>query len=562
MSAGSWIRADCRIDNRAELAAELKAMPGFQPDGPDSAYILQAYLRWGEEAPRRLLGDFAFGIWDERKKQFFCARDPLGLKPFYYHWDGRRFLFGSEIQQILQDSSVPSDPNLAHLTDLLLMSPPGQSETPYEAVRKLPPGRSLRIREGELEIKPYFEWKPAPEKSNRSLQENAGIFRELFLQSVRDRLRAGPSGRAGSLLSGGLDSSAIVAAAAPLQPVLPVFTLSFPEADPRYKVAWADWVDETSYVERMAAAYPGLEPHAVRISSEQFLEDLRDSLQSCEEPLPFPLFPCYRRLFRGASDAGVQVMLNGEGGDELFWAPRKPPSPPVSFLPKPVKGLLRKLLRRDIPSLIRPEFARKASLPKEDFPSSGILQVLRSGVLPFHLEVFYRLAAGNGMEVRYPFLDLRLIQFMASVPSDQKMAGGQRKILLREAMKELLPPEVRLRAGKSEYSPVIRTLLDRAARPLLEEALERPHPALDSMVRMKEARRLYRTWFFSPQADKPAKNVLSLRQLWYLMTVDQWLKSKRKVDHGKKEGTEAIRFSQVDPLRQAHEVDHRSERKP
>ena len=421
---GFWITADCRIDNRAELAVEFENMPGFHPDLPDCAYVLQAYVRWGEEAPSRLLGDFAFAVWDERKRQLFCARDPLGVKPFFYHWDNRRFLFGSEIKQIFQASGVPTDANLAHLADLLLMNPPGQWETPYAAVQKLPPGQFLRIREGRLAMESYFEWKSEPGLSRRpSLEENARIFLGIFRQAVQDRLRTSSPHRAGSLLSGGLDSSSIVAVGA-VSPPLPVFTLHFPEADLRYKLDWADWVNETPYVDRMIGAYPSLESHPVPILAEQFLHDLYDCLRAQEEPLPFPLLPCYQHLFRTASEAGAGFLLNGEGGDELFLVSGKPLFQLVSLLPRFLKVFLRKALGMDIPALIRPEFAdkislsdrlessRKTSAGLENSPY-GILRPLRSGVLPAHLEAFDRIAASNGMEVRYPFLDLRLLRFSA-----------------------------------------------------------------------------------------------------------------------------------------------------
>ena len=237
---GLWITADSRIDNREELQrtfgsrgvwVEIKKQ--FEPlSPPDSAYILWAYELWQEEAPNHLLGDFAFAIWDEPNQKLFCARDPLGVKPFLYHWSGQRLLFGSEMKQIFQEPSVSRELNSSYFSDLLLMIYPDRSETPYRTLRRLAPGHLLQIQGEKLQITKYWRWDPGKEPfSKATLEENAEIFLSLFKESVRARLRIPLGTRAGSLLSGGLDSSSIVSVAATLQSEkpFPVFTLCFPE---------------------------------------------------------------------------------------------------------------------------------------------------------------------------------------------------------------------------------------------------------------------------------------------------------------------------------------------
>ena len=285
---GLWITADCRIDNREELKQRFISAGLWREAGklfgskpvPDSAYILFAYELWGKEAPGRLLGDFAFAIWDEPRQKLFCARDQIGIKPFVYHWNGRKFLFGSEMKQIFQDPSVSEELNLLHLADLLATSFPNREETPFLAVRRLPPGHSILIEWGNFRLRRYWDWNPLAEPLSRSsVQENAARFLELFREAVRARIRSPIGYRAGAFLSGGLDSSSVVAAAVSSSPPsqtsrpFPVFTSCFLETDPRYQRRNFDPVDEGPYVAALAEQYP-LELHRSKIEGYGPFENL------------------------------------------------------------------------------------------------------------------------------------------------------------------------------------------------------------------------------------------------------------------------------------------------
>ncbi len=137
------ITFDGRIDNRDELLAGLRAAGARLEAGTDAELVLRAYQAWGEDSPRRLLGDFAFVIWDKRQRRLFCARDQLGVKPFYYQRDERTFRCGSELHQLLQDPAVKREPNEGMVGEYLATVVTTLEETLYRGVFRLPPGHLL-----------------------------------------------------------------------------------------------------------------------------------------------------------------------------------------------------------------------------------------------------------------------------------------------------------------------------------------------------------------------------------------------------------------------------------
>ena len=561
---GLWIAADCRIDNRDELERKFRSRGLWRWEGvvPDPAYILSAYELWGEEAPGRLLGDFAFALWDGLSRKLFCARDQVGLKPFVYHWNGRRFLFGSEMKQIFQDAAVSRDLNLPHLADLLVMRFPNRQETPYRAVRRLPAAHSISIQGSRFQIRKYWHWDPEQEPvSTASLEENGEIFLSLFQRAVQDRLRVPSGNRVGSLLSGGLDSSSITAVAASLDgggSSLPVFHKSYPEANPAYRLQNFDWVDESVYVEAVLQKYP-LEFHRIEVRGLNLLGNLEENFRIQEIPLPFPNYASTDRMCQAVGGKQVRSLLHGEGGDELFsigpnclfgdfrkgkfpefrrhWAEKRSNGEPAGdilaafgkgLIPEFLKKPYRVFFRKIVPDYIRPGLARSVRLREriaEDalwegsFQASslmGIRQWLSRASISLGLETLERCAAFHRMEFRFPYADVRLFRFCASLPCDQKRRGNTTKILLRQALGDLLPLRVRNRLGKSEYTPVIRTALERTSGKIIAETFQTPHPAFREMVDLREGQKLCEDFFSGKRVP--------VWPVWWLVIVDRWLK--------------------------------------
>ena len=205
------LTADARIDNRDELINELAIAETGHRVVTDSELILAAYARWGEGCPERLVGDFAFAIWDGRNQTLFCARDHFGVKPFYYHRSGRFFAFASEIRALLRLKAISGRVNETKVADFLGRTELDPTTTFYQDLLQLPAAHSMVIGHERSAIRCYWALDGSRELRLKSDDEYHEAFRAHFTRAVRDHVRSAYP--IGSLLSGGLDSSSIVAVA-------------------------------------------------------------------------------------------------------------------------------------------------------------------------------------------------------------------------------------------------------------------------------------------------------------------------------------------------------------
>lgn len=218
-AAGLVLVADARLDDRDALCGALGVHGAERTVVGDGDLILRAYRRWGRACPRRLLGDYAFAVWDQRKRLLFCARDHVGARPFYYSSAGGRFVFASAVEAVLAagvSNALDEAAVVTHLTTPLLRS---DTHTFFAAVRKLPPGHVLTVAAdaagdgtGDLRLERYWQPEHAPLVRPASDDACAEQLLHLYAQAVRDRLRTSGRGRDGDVgvhVSGGLDSSSV-----------------------------------------------------------------------------------------------------------------------------------------------------------------------------------------------------------------------------------------------------------------------------------------------------------------------------------------------------------------
>jgi asparagine synthase (glutamine-hydrolysing) len=306
------VAADARIDNRVELLHALDLGPSIETI-TDAELILEAYRAWGRDAPRRLIGDFAFAIWDEAKGSLFCARDTIGARQFCYHLSSHLFAFASEVKGVLAVPEVPvalDEVKVGFYLNGFLDDP---ERTFYRDVQRLPAAHFLEVSRDGVRMERY--WKLDPERVVRysSDEEYIESFREVFFEAVRCRLRdADPLGAA---LSGGLDSSSVVVAARRLLPkTQPVHAFSavfpgLPENERRFN-------DESEYIDAVAAL-EGIVSHRVHADRISPLTDYDRVLWHHDSPPSG--FNLYMRwgLFTAAQQEGVRVFLDGTDGDSV-----------------------------------------------------------------------------------------------------------------------------------------------------------------------------------------------------------------------------------------------------
>lgn len=483
-----------RVDNRDELRAALQSKGLVLKADTDAELVLRAYECWGEDCPQHILGDFAFAVWDGRKRKLFCARDVLGVKPFYYYADQRSFIFGSELRQLFEGADIPCEPNEGMIGEYLANAITSREETLYQGILRLPPAHCLRVQEGKLQTRRYWDADPARAIRYRSDAEYAERFLEIFTEAVRCRLRS--RGSVGSDLSGGLDSSSVVSLIMSLQREgkianknVEAFSLVFPGLA----------CDESGYIEDVVSK-SGVKVNYLR-SYEPGASCHEDYVRRHRD---FPAYPgnyMWNAIRFLARDRNIRVMLTGAGGDdwlsgseigyaellhrfkilELLHRARVDAQPPgngntVATLlfelrsdylrllsPKALRLIRWALRRKGVPKWINPQFARRIHLRerlqrKPDLHKfSGNTQRdqyrwLNSGFLVHSLEYDDRSAAESRFEARHPFHDRRIIEFALALPQEQLWRMDQPKYLLRQAMRELLPESVGQRLSKAEFS--------------------------------------------------------------------------------------------------------------
>lgn len=543
---GLIITADARIDNRDELIAAL----GLNTDSlTDAQLILAAYRKWGEECPARLIGDFAFAIWNEKSREFFCARDTAGVKSLYYYHGSCLFAFATEIKALFEIKEIPRELHEERIADYLISIFDDRSSTFYRDISRLPPSHCMTVDASGLRMRRYWAFDPEYELVFKSDGEYEEAFRELFVESVRCRLRS--AFPVGSTLSGGLDSSSIACVARDClrenaQGSLHTFSAVFPslpEADLRR-------IDERSYMDDVLAE-GGFIAHEVRADELSPLGDLESILWHQDDPLvPFNLY-MHLGIFRSARAHGVRVILDGFDGDttvshgyerlteltqRFHWFTLLREARALSqrfgarYLPlwkvlwnyalspllPGVPGEFWKRLRRRRSApwsgdfVIAESFARRVKLAErvrrlQDSKTGSFagvrqahLQGLEYPIIPYALELADKAAGACALEPRYPFFDRRLMEFCLAVPSDQRLRGGWPRSLQRRAMHGILPPKVQWRKSKADLSSNFCRNLLMLDKDTLERVLETEAKAIDEFVNVKALSRLYQKYTRSP----------------------------------------------------------------
>ena len=506
------------IYNFRELRVELED-EGFVFRGEsDTEVLLNLYIDKGERMLPLLNGIFAFAIWDSEKQELFIARDGLGVKPLYYFAEGEHFAFASEIKALLH--MIPKEKALditAIHRYLTFLWCPGEG-TPLKSVRKLLPGEAMVVRSGRLQRKwiwyelPFF--REIPDRLDQSQSIN-GTITHLRQAVHRQMVSDVPLG---AFLSGGLDSSAVVAFAREQNPNIRCFTIETSGGQE------AGMADDLPYARRVAK-HLDVPLDVVNIDSSRMANDLQIMVAQLDEPLadPAPLNVLY--ISQLARDQGIKVLLSGAGGDDLFTGYRRHhavqlerlmnwlPYSTRAMIESITKGLdvrkpfFRRLIKlfngahfqgdaRLVNYFIWINHSSLQKLYSENFkaelggtdatePLLEFLRPLSSDVSPLNrmlaLEQRYflsdhnliytdKMSMASGVEVRVPFLDPDLVGFAAGIPVKYKQRGSVGKWVLKKAMEPYLPRDVIYRS-KTGFGAPLRRWMQHDLRELLGDLL-------------------------------------------------------------------------------------------
>jgi len=486
-----WVVFNGEIYNFKTLRAELQAAGHAFCTETDTEVIVHLYEQYGESCVERLRGMFAFALWDERRRTLLVARDRLGIKPLYWTEAGGRLAFGSELKVLLQLPEIERRLNYNSVSHLFSSLSTPLDESIIEGVHKLPPGHLLTASpQGPARVRQYWDVRFAPEQG-RDEGYFAERLRGLLEESVA--LHMVSDVPLGAFLSGGIDSSSVVATMARLSP-RPVKTFSIGFGEPEY--------NELEYA-RAAAKRFGTDHHELVLEPDVMgvLDDLPWYL---DEPFgDSSAIPTYMVSKLAARD--VTVVLSGDGGDELFagydryLVEQKQrtrdaiPAPlrmlaglAARLMPEGMKGRnflrhlaltgprryldsgdlfgahgKRKLFQHDVRRLLAGYDARALSaglLEKADGHWLSALQYLDlKTYLPNDiLTKVDRMSMAHSIEARVPLLDHPLVEFAATIPPEMHLRGAQTKRIFKKAMEGILPPEILHRPKKGFAIPLDR----------------------------------------------------------------------------------------------------------
>jgi asparagine synthase (glutamine-hydrolysing) len=570
-----WITYNGEIYNFAELRRELIGKGHRFASNTDTEVVIHLYEEEGVDCVKRLNGMFAFAICDLRSTvpTLFLARDHFGVKPFYYFHDGNRLAFASEIKALLEVPGIEPelDPESLHqyLTFLWVPDP----KTMFRGIFKLPAGHSAIFRAGELKVHQYWDltFPLATASYPRSERELTEEVRERFRRSVEGQMVSDVP--IGAFLSAGLDSSGIVAmmSRATRQPIR-TYTITFPK---KYRVG-ENALDDPEVPARLAK-HLGCENH--RIEVEPDVVNLLPRLTwHMDEPTADPAIITAYMVCREARKQAT-VLLSGVGGDELFAGYRKHVAHYWAQAYRKMPSFARHIFEKSLlalpgmrgsslkgPVRMAKKMARGASLPPADrfimdstylnahqksgLYSSELLSILgqndptirhRAGfecvqdadflnqmlyldskIFMTSLNLTYndKMSMASSVEVRVPFLDRELAEFVAwNVPPHLKLKGFLRpttKYIFREAMKGILPNEV-LRQPKAGFAAPVDYWLANDLRPMVDDLLS------ESQVRSRGLLRPESVHKFIKEHRDSAQDWSM--QIWQFLTLELWMQT-------------------------------------
>jgi len=532
------------VYNYLELREDLLERGHRFATNTDTEVLIHLYEEEDTEYLGRLNGMFGFAIWDMKRERLFVVRDRLGVKPMYYAQTGSGLLFASEMKSILATGLVSRDPEPGALFDYLTYYYlPGET-TPFRSIRKLLPGHYLVADRSGVSIRRWWNLAEHTQPTQIGREQATAHLRELFLDSVRLRMRSDVP--VGAYLSGGLDSSlATVAAARQTDIRFTSFSVGFSQSE----------FDELPYA-REVARHAGTDHHEISVTPRDALEHLPSLVWHMDEPNgDSAILPTF--LVSKLAADHVKVALSGIGADELFggyaryhrvlgkferlealpkwllrlsrplfaslkyeWGQKanrliSPPPPWQQFLDRTHEydePTIRKLTRdpaRSCGAYVQQLFGR---YPGRNFVNQRMFVDAHCYLPDQILALTDRMSMAVSLEARTPYLDYRLVEFAASLPGEWKVCGDDWKVIMKAALGDLVPPSLLTRPKWGFASPVQNWMR---------------HGLLDPLVRLCENSHLARAGALDPQAMRafvgdPVIRTHASNWLWALGILEMW----------------------------------------
>lgn len=529
--------------NTPDLRSELELLGHTFRSHSDTEVLLESYIAWGPNCVHRLNGIYAFAIWSEHDQNLFLARDRMGVKPLFYYQQGHSFLFASELKALLAHPEIKPEINAEGLAEIFVMGP---SRTPghgvYQGIKELRPGYSLIHNQGGTSLQKYWSLESRPHQDN--LSTTIETVRQLFIDSVQRQLVADVP--VCTFLSGGLDSSAITAIAANHFKdhnlgTLHTYSVDYEGNDQYFQASHFQPNSDSQWVHKVTSAF-NTQHHNVIVSTSQLVEALIPALRARDLPGMADVDSSLL-LFCQEVKKDATVALSGECADEIFGGY------PWFHDPDALNNHSFPWIRNfsDKINLLSPEIIEKIK-PNEYLNQRYLDTIQEVPVLPGEApiearrrEMFYlnlnwfmttlldrkdRMSMATGLEVRVPFCDHRIVEYMWNVPWSMKMYENREKGILRKALEGILPEDVLYRK-KSPYPKTHNPAYLNAVRQWLNSILDDPSSPIKDLINIKALRAM--TNLEGDAFDRPwFGQLMTGPQLFaYLASVDTWLRENK-----------------------------------
>lgn len=539
---------DGRVDNWATLRQQLLAKGAVLRSRADAELVLRSYEIWGKQCLQQMEGDFALAIWDAKRQTVFCARDPLGNKPFHYHWQGNTLAFASELHPLLALPWVKQTVNEGMVAEFLAGDWYSSEETLWQGILRLVAAHTLEANAQGVRLTQY--WQPDIEATlpYTSEQEYVEHYRELVFESIRRQSRCHKP--VAVEVSGGLDSSAVFCVAEELRrtdhlpaPGIAGYTFAFTDS----RTANHRAANELAYA-RDIGQYWGVPIHEIAPTMPP-LAWYAEQADRYHEFVGFPNGSMSLALRETAVQQGSCVLLTGEGGDQwangsrfyyaeelaqrhwralydclqadttafgrkqaISWFLRFGcfPNLPTAFQNAARRGARH--LRKTAPLRANARFWLATSQSERlvnrvvstDFQvrRPDQKELLAKLYLPFYIQVMERAerdAARSAIELRHPLHTAPIAQLAFATPTRLRLRGDLSKVIHRQALQKVMPATVLARKDKAEFSVVFRTRLDEI-QSLLTEAIPQRRP---EWVNAQGMAQLYQLYQSNPQKGWP-----------------------------------------------------------
>lgn len=494
------------IYNYVEIREELRQLGYSFSTQSDSEVLLKSYIEWGKKCLEKFNGMWAFALLDLKQNVLFCSRDRFGIKPFYYHFDPQgNFYFASEIKQFFT-VGVKKGINENVIKDFIDKNiVDSTAETFYKDIFHLPAAHYLEVpikEKRQIQAKRYWELASQSSYENIQYDEAKNVFKELFEDSVRLRFRSDVP--VGSCLSGGLDSSSIVAVASK------IFDFNIHTFTSKFDI---DRFNESEYVLDLAKKYKNIKTNFCQLNETRFKEEIEKVIYYQDEPFGTMSILAQWEVMKLAKENGVTVLLDGQGGDESLAGYRK-------FYAFYLKEKLQKLQvlkfgnaafhllkNREFDFFDFKEINRYLNFSSPvhyysergrnltSYASIGLaasstlngrskLDIERFSFPPL-LRFEDRSSMAFSIETRVPFMDYRFVEFLYSIPSDFKIRKGYTKAILRDSLKGTLPKSIRKRISKLGFATPQEVWMENGLRSYFQnyfEQLDNPYFEKEQIV--------------------------------------------------------------------------------